>query len=99
MPLQDSSENLNVQTDPNLKTAADFYTKLGNRCVKAKVALDIVLHTNSDVPQSFLDVATLGRLCEISGGRLIWIDKISYEFIEVWKKSIFEELMRPLYLS
>jgi len=99
MPLQDSVTNPKVQKDPNLKTAADFYTKLGNRCVKAKVALDIVLHTNPDVPQSFLDVATLGRLCEISGGRLIWIDKISYEFIEVWKKSIFEELMRPLYLS
>lgn len=99
MPLQDSSENLNVQTDPNLKAAADFYAKLGKRCVKAKVALDIVLHTNPDGPQSFLDVATLGRLCEISGGRLIWVDKVSYESTVVWKKSIFEELIRPLYFS
>jgi hypothetical protein len=99
MPLQDSITNPKVQKDPNLKAAADFYTQLGKRCVKAKVALDIVLHTNPDVTQSFLDVATLGSLCEISGGRLIWIDKVSYESTEVWKKAIHEELMRPLYLS
>ena len=99
MPLQDSLKSPKVQQDPNLKAAAEFYTRLGQRCIKAKVALDIILHTNPDVPQSFLDIATLGRLCEISSGRLIWIEKPSYESTEVWRKAIHEEVMRPLYLS
>lgn len=99
MPLQDCAESHNVQSNPNLKTAAEFYARLGERCIAAKVALDVIVHTNPDVPQSFLDLATLGRLCEASSGRLIWIGKPSYEPAMVWKQAIREEVMRPLYWS
>ena len=99
LPLQDAVQSHKVQADPNLKAAAEFYTKLGERCAVAKVALDIVVHTNPKVPQSFLDLATLGRLCEASSGRLVWIGKPSYESKSVWKQAIREELMRPLYWS
>ena len=99
MALQDCAETPKIMTDPNLNAAAKFYKKLGERCIAAKVALDIVVHTNPDVPQSFLDLATLGRLCEASSGRLIWIGKPSYESTTVWKQAMREELMRPLYWS
>ena len=99
MPLQDAIKSYNIQSNPNLLAAAEFYTKLGERCIAAKVALDIVVHTNPKVPQSFLDLATLGRLCESSSGRLVWIGKPSYESKSVWKQAIREELMRPLYWS
>ena len=99
MPLQDSAKSYMVESDPNLKSAAEFYNKLGERCISAKIALDIVMHTNPDVPQPFLDLATLGRLCEASSGRLTWIGKPSYDSSTVWKQIIREELMRPLYFS
>mmetsp|Transcript_10845 Transcript_10845/g.23106 ORF Transcript_10845/g.23106 Transcript_10845/m.23106 type:complete len:408 (+) Transcript_10845:214-1437(+) len=105
VPLQDTTKV--PHRDPNTKEAAEFYAKLGERCIQAKVALDIVVHTNPDVPQSFLDLATLGRLCETSSGRLIWIDKLPYgssststsTYTDVWKKAMLEEVMRPLYWS
>ena len=99
MPLQDVVTSHKVQSDPNLKAAAEFYKKLGERCIAAKVALDILVHTNPKVPQSFLDLATLGRLCESSSGRLVWIEKPSYESKTGWRQAIREELMRPLYWS
>jgi hypothetical protein len=99
MSLQDFSTTHGVQKDPNLGAAAEFYKKLGERCSAAKVALDIIVHTNPKVPQSFLDLATLGRLCEASSGRLIWIGKQSYESTSAWKQAIREDLMRPLYWS
>ena len=99
MPLQDCAESPGVQQDANLKVAAEFYTVLGERCRAAKVALDIIVHTDPDVPRSFLDLATLGRLCEASSGRLVWIGTVSYKSTGTWKKALREELMRPLYWS
>ncbi|KAG7347692.1 Sec23/Sec24 beta-sandwich domain containing protein [Nitzschia inconspicua] len=99
MSLQDAKKNSVVQNDPILRASADFYSKLGEKCSKAKVALDIVLHTNPNVPQSFADVATLGRLCESTSGQLIWIDKVAYESPARWKQSIKQEVMRPIYLG
>jgi len=99
MPLQDAIKSHKLQSDPNLKAAAEFYTKLGERCIAGKVALDIIVHTNPKVPQSFLDLATLGRLSEASSGRLTWISKPSYESSSMWKQAIREELMRPLHWS
>jgi hypothetical protein len=96
MPLQDSLKNGVVENNSALKVPAEFYADLGGRCAKAKVALDIVLHTSPDHPQSFLDVATLGRLCEASSGRLMWISKIAYDSTDAWKQSIRQEVMRPL---
>jgi len=99
MPLQDFVESPRVQQDANLKVAAEFYARLGERCRAAKVALDIIVHTDPDVPRSFLDLATLGRLCEASSGRLVWIGTVSHKSSGVWKKALREELLRPLYWS
>jgi protein transport protein SEC24 len=56
-------------SDPNNK----FYKKLTERCQKSRIALDVVLHTNPTVPKSFLDVATLGQLCQATNGNLLRI--------------------------
>jgi protein transport protein SEC24 len=99
MPLQDAQKNTVVQGDPMLQSAAEVYKNLGNKCAKAKAAIDIVLHTNPNVPQSFVDVATLGRLCESTSGQLMWINKVAYESSTRWKQSIKQEVMRPIYLG
>jgi hypothetical protein len=99
MPLQDSLKNPIVEKYPPLKTAADFYSNLGKKCAASKVALDIVIHSDPQVPQSFFDIATLGRLCEASSGRLVWINKLSYDASDGWRQAVMEEVMRPVYLG
>lgn len=105
-PLQDAAtDNPNALKEPLLRTAADFYSALGAAFAKAKVALDVILHTSPHVPRAFLDVATLGRLCEASAGRLVWIDDqpppevTGREASASWKRSIRRELLRPMYVS
>ncbi|KAL3913889.1 MAG: hypothetical protein SGILL_006315 [Bacillariaceae sp.] len=96
MPLQDSMKNSVVENNSSLKVPAGYYTALGTKCAKAKVALDVMLHTNPNVPQSFLDIATLTRLCEATSGRLSWVNKLAYESTDAWKQSIKQEVMRPV---
>jgi hypothetical protein len=99
MSLQDAQQQKNsvLARDANLVAVTNFYTTLGQKCAQAKVALDIMLHTNPHHPPSFVDVATLGRLCESTSGRFIWMDKVPYESTAAWKHSIQQEVMRVLY--
>jgi hypothetical protein len=70
--------------------ASDFYKSLGEHCAKNRVSLDVLVHTGPFAPQPFLDLATLGEVCRVSCGRLIWIRT------QEWQTPFREELTRSL---
>lgn len=65
---------------------------LAQKASDAKVAVDIILHTNPQVPQSYLDIATLQQVCQRTNGRLTWISSNS----NLWRTSMKHALLRPL---
>lgn len=56
-----------------LQPHIDFYTKLGEECVKAGCAVDLFLF-----PNSFVDVASLSPVCSLTGGSIY-----KYQYFEV----------------
>ena len=69
------------------EAAAEFYRKIGARCSKNCVSLNVLVHSNSS---QFLDLATLGEVCRVSCGKLVVISA------NVWEKALREELSRQL---
>lgn len=78
-----------------LKTAL-FYKNMANKCQEYKIAMDICLHTDPSVPNCFLDVATLGKVCQASNGRLIRIDCPTKSKTSNWKECFVQEMMRSV---
>jgi len=107
-PLQDNSKpdktsgsNTNESNHVPSETKPDsstFYSNLGDELAKSKVALDVIMHTNINVPQAFLDIATLSRICDSSCGRFIKMVR-SESNEHAWRSSVAQELLRPWYLS
>jgi protein transport protein SEC24 len=58
---------------PDDEAAATFYKKLGTECVSNRVSLDVVMHCDSTMGQTFFDLATLGELCRATCGSLLWL--------------------------
>jgi Sec23/Sec24 beta-sandwich domain/Sec23/Sec24 zinc finger/Sec23/Sec24 trunk domain len=77
---------------PEDKEASLFYETLGRTCSAARVALDVVMHTPARLPSqwSFLDIATLGELCRVTGGNLQWLDAPD------WTDTLRDELVRQV---
>ena len=79
-----------LQLQSNLKAedkeTADFYIRLADRCVKHRICLDVVYHTNPDGAVPFMDMATIGELCRQTSGKLIWIRAAD------WEEPLREEL-------
>ena len=86
-PLQQHPE-ARVKEHTGDEAAANFYKALGDACAKHRIAMDIVLHTDPSVPQTFLDLATLGEVCRVSNGRLSWVKSAD------WQDAFREELLR-----
>jgi protein transport protein SEC24 len=86
-PLQNQPE-ARVKEHSGDEAAANFYKALGDACAKNRIAMDIFLHTDPSVPQSFLDLATLGEVCRVSNGRLVWVKNAD------WQDTFREELLR-----
>jgi hypothetical protein len=90
-PLQDALPR--ALADATDKAASIYYSKLGEECVKYKVAMDIViLGGNNNEKTSFLHAATLSKLCQVSNGRFVWIQQRGTD----WKTQFRQELIRPL---
>jgi hypothetical protein len=90
-PLQVQARHQNaVKTSE--KHAAQFYEKLSEACVTARVAVDVLMHSPFDslLQQPFLDLATLSELCRTSGGNLAWISTAD------WTDLFREELSRQV---
>jgi protein transport protein SEC24 len=85
-PLQSQSDFKSKEEE----TAAAFYIALGKSCAKDRVSLDILIHNSPVVQQIFLDLATLGELCRVSCGKLMWVTTRG------WEETIYEELSRQL---
>ncbi|KAM3726424.1 Protein transport protein [Dirofilaria immitis] len=60
-----------------LQPHIDFYSKLGEECVKAGCAVDLFLF-----PNSFVDVASLSPICSLTGGSIY-----KYQYFETQKDS------------
>ncbi|EFO19073.1 Sec23/Sec24 trunk domain-containing protein [Loa loa] len=60
-----------------LQPHIDFYSKLGEECVKAGCAVDLFLF-----PNSFVDVASLSPVCSLTGGSIY-----KYQYFETQKDS------------
>uniref|UniRef100_A0A8R1XUL5 Sec23/Sec24 trunk domain-containing protein n=1 Tax=Onchocerca volvulus TaxID=6282 RepID=A0A8R1XUL5_ONCVO len=60
-----------------LQPHTDFYSKLGEECVKAGCAVDLFLF-----PNSFVDVASLSPVCSLTGGSIY-----KYQYFETQKDS------------
>jgi hypothetical protein len=84
-PIQLHGKHKNTQEEES----ANFYKKLGADCARNRVSLDVVVHTITS-QNSFLDLASLGELCRVSCGRLVWIAA------HQWEKTLHEELRRLL---
>lgn len=56
-----------------LQPGTDFYSKLGEECVKAGCAVDLFLF-----PNAFVDVASLSPVCALTGGSIY-----KYQYFEV----------------
>ena len=76
--------------DPVDKNAATFYTNLAKVCVKDRVTLDVIFHTQNVREQPFLDLATLGEVCRKTSGNLVWMTNMD------WETTLYENLRRPL---
>jgi hypothetical protein len=50
---------------------------------------DIVLHTDPSGPQSFLDLATLGEVCRVSDGRLVWVRSADWQ--DTFRKELLDQ--------
>lgn len=72
-PLQ-----VQYKRDAEDEEAGVFYNDLLRKCLKSRVAIDIVLHTRPK-HMAFLDIATLGELCRGSSGRLSWIRSADFK--------------------
>jgi protein transport protein SEC24 len=69
--------------------AATFYKELGATCIKNRVSLDVImLHTRAP-PQSGLELATLGELCQATSGKLTWI-----KGCDDFREALYQELTR-----
>ncbi|KAK6110300.1 Sec23/Sec24 trunk domain family protein [Brugia pahangi] len=87
LPLLDAPGKLKNREDRKLlgtdkeKTVLqphiDFYSKLGEECVKAGCAVDLFLF-----PNSFVDVASLSPVCYLTGGSIY-----KYQYFETQKDS------------
>ncbi|CAG9534212.1 unnamed protein product [Cercopithifilaria johnstoni] len=87
LPLLDAPGKLKNRDDRKLlgtdkeKTVLqphiDFYSKLGEECVKAGCAVDLFLF-----PNSFVDVASLSPVCSLTGGSIY-----KYQYFETQKDS------------
>lgn len=91
----ESSDSAPITAKPD---AAEFYSMLGRDFSESKVALDVIIHTNPTVPQSFVDIATLSRICDASCGRFLWMVRSDTDE-NTWRSSVAQELLRPWYLS
>jgi protein transport protein SEC24 len=78
---------------PDDESAAKFYKKLGTECVTNRVSLDIVMHCDPTTGQTFLDLATLGELCRVTCGNLLWLPSFGD-----WQGALQEELRRRVQL-
>ncbi|KAL3937004.1 MAG: hypothetical protein SGBAC_007789, partial [Bacillariaceae sp.] len=67
-----------------------FYKDLTAKCQDYKVSMDIVLHSNPAVPNTFLDVSTLGQVCAGSNGNLIRIAA------PTWRQTFVQELVHRI---
>jgi protein transport protein SEC24 len=72
------------------KEAAEFYKHLGVNCVQNRVTLDVIYHTKPDGTVPFLDLATMGELCRLTNGKLMWIRAAE------WRDTLREELSRSI---
>jgi protein transport protein SEC24 len=84
---------LQLQSDFKSKEeeiASTFYSALGKNCAKDRVSIDVLMHSSPVVPSNFLDLATLGELCRVTCGKLMWITTSD------WDERIYEELSRQL---
>jgi protein transport protein SEC24 len=84
---------LQLQTNFKCKedeVAATFYSTLGKDCAKDRVSLDILMHNSPVVPPPFLDLATMGELCRVTCGKLMWVTTSD------WDERLYEELSRQL---
>jgi hypothetical protein len=88
VPLQSQTFFRNGSQD---ETTARFYKELAATCVRNRVSLDIVIHTDLSLHGPFLDIATLSELCRTTSGNLIWIQT------QDWQSQLYEELVRPIY--
>lgn len=68
------------------ETAAVFYNKLAEDCVKNRVTLDIVMHSGPVSPNSFLGLASLAELCRVTSGSLYWVQAVN------WEESLYTDL-------
>jgi len=89
VPLQFQANNEKDLDSDDLKTAL-FYSNLAKECGKNRVVLDIIMHTRPP-PSAFMDLATLGKLCRVTCGRLTWIKTTGG-----WKEALQETLLRPV---
>jgi protein transport protein SEC24 len=76
---------------PGDEQAAQFYRRLGGECAANRVALDIIMHCDPSMGHTFLDLATLGELCRMTSGRLLWIP-----VSQTWQSTLQEELRRQV---
>lgn len=84
---------LQLQSGLKIKTevaASAFYNTLGKSCAKDRVSLDVLVHGSPLVPQPFLDLATLGELCRVTCGNLMWVSA------KDWQEPLYEGLSRQL---
>ena len=70
--------------------SAQFYRDLGLECTKNRISLDVVMHCDSTMGQAFLDLATLGELCRVTCGKLLWIPMTD------WQATLQAELRRQV---
>jgi len=71
--------------------AANFYNALGKQCATNRVALDIVIHTRSELQTDFLDTSTLGEVCRETCGKLIWLAAN-----DDWRTSLYTEIKQQI---
>jgi protein transport protein SEC24 len=72
----------------NDEEGCSFYKNLATKCVKDSIALDVIIHNRAGSLHRGLELATLGELCKVTGGKLSWIT------CEDWQQALFEELSR-----
>ena len=98
-PLQDALPR--AKGDMGDRLASDYYKKLGEDCATSKVAMDIVVLKPSQ-STSFLHMATLSKVCQVSNGRFVLIEydnnggRTQEANIDDWKIRFEKELTRPL---
>ncbi|CAF3345357.1 unnamed protein product [Rotaria sp. Silwood1] len=69
-----------------LSPVDNFYTKLGEECVQNGCAVDLFVF-----PNNYVDLATIGEVCRVSGGQIY---KFNYFSIENDGERLLDELKR-----